>query len=62
MKPGKIIPIIIIVSIAGFILYSLQGSQSSESYLDGIRQYREDKNSQMVGEGAPFAGKAKEFT
>ncbi|HPI81566.1 MAG TPA: DUF1684 domain-containing protein, partial [Cyclobacteriaceae bacterium] len=40
----------------------LQGSQSSESYLDGIRQYREDKNSQMVGEGAPFAGKAKEFT
>jgi len=62
MKLNKIISIIVGISIIGFVLYSLQGSQSSETYLDEIKQYREEKDKLMLAEDAPFAGKAEEFT
>ncbi len=56
MKLSKVIPVIIVVAIAGFIYYSLQGSQSGEGYINEIEQYREEKNKLMTNEGAPFAG------
>lgn len=62
MKLNKIIPIIIILSIVGFIIYSLQGSQSGEGYLDEIKKHRKEKDNLIMNEGAPFAGKANEFT
>ncbi|MFZ1808856.1 MAG: DUF1684 domain-containing protein [Cyclobacteriaceae bacterium] len=62
MKLNKIIGIVVGISIIGFVLYSLQGSQSSETYLDEIKQHREEKDKLMLAEDAPFAGKAEEFT
>ncbi|MEZ4947361.1 MAG: DUF1684 domain-containing protein [Cyclobacteriaceae bacterium] len=62
MKLSKIIGVIVVISIIGFIFYSLQGSQSGETYFDEIKQYREEKDKMMLGEDAPFTGKADEFT
>lgn len=62
MKLNKIIGIIVVVFIIGFVIYSLQGSQTSDTYLEEIMQYREEKDKLMLGDEAPFAGKADEFT
>lgn len=61
MKLNQIITLIVVTSIIGFVYYSLQGSQSSETYAEEINQYRKDKDQQMVNEGLPFAGKGNEF-
>jgi uncharacterized protein (DUF1684 family) len=45
----------------GFIIYTLQGGQSSESYFNEIKQFREEKNNLMINEDAPFAGKKEDF-
>ncbi|MEQ8362778.1 MAG: DUF1684 domain-containing protein [Cyclobacteriaceae bacterium] len=62
MKLNKIIGAIVVIAIIGFIFYSLQGGQSSETYFEEIKQHREEKDKLMLGEDAPFNGKAEEFT
>lgn len=62
MKLSKIIGAIVVISIIGFVYYTIQGSQSSETYFDEIKQYQEEKDKQMLSEDAPFHGKAEEFT
>jgi len=54
MKTGKLVPIVFAISIIAFIVYSLQGGQSSETYVNEIKQFREEKDKIIVGEGAPF--------
>ncbi|MEQ8425629.1 MAG: hypothetical protein RIA63_13020, partial [Cyclobacteriaceae bacterium] len=61
MKLSRLITIIFILSILGFIYYSFQGGQSSEGYLVEIQQYREQKDNLMVTEGYPFEGKSDAF-
>ncbi len=62
MKLSKVIGFIVVISVAGFVFYALQGGQSSETYLEEIKQYREEKDKLMLSEGFPFTGKADEFT
>lgn len=62
MKIERVIAGIFILAIIGFIFYSLQGSQSSEGYLEEIKQYREEKDKLMVTDGNPFAADASAFT
>ncbi len=61
MKLNKLVPVVFIVAITGFIMYTLQGGQSSENYLNEIEQYREEKDKLMLNEGAPFANTRDEF-
>jgi hypothetical protein len=62
MKINRIIAGIIILAIAGIIVYSLQGSQSGEGYLEEVKQHREEKDKLMVSEGNPFASSPTAFT
>jgi len=61
MKIGKLIPLVFGMSIIAFIIYSLQGGQSNETYINEIKQFREEKDNIMTGEGAPFDGRQQEF-
>ena len=61
MKIERIIAGIFILGIIGFIFYSLQGSQSSEGYLDEVAQHREEKDKLMVTDGNPFADNPTAF-
>ncbi len=62
MKMERIIGGVFVVAIIGFVIYSLQGSQSSEGYLEEIKRYREEKDKLMVTEGNPLADNASTFT
>lgn len=61
MKFSKVLPIIIVVAIIGFVFYSLQGNQTSEGYLGEILKHREEKDRLMTSEGNPFADAKAEF-
>ncbi|HCM77932.1 MAG TPA: DUF1684 domain-containing protein [Cytophagales bacterium] len=61
MKLSRVITIVVIVSIIGFVFYSLPGNQSNEAYLEEIKQHREEKDKLLLNEGAPFEGKGDEF-
>ena len=61
MKIERIIIGIIILSIVGFIFYSIQGSQSSEGYIAEIKNFREEKDKLLVTEGNPFASNPSAF-
>lgn len=62
MKIERVIALIFIIAIVGFIFYSLQGSQSSEGYLEEINQHRAEKDKLMITEGNPFADNPSSFT
>jgi uncharacterized protein len=63
MKSSRIVPIIIVLSIAAFVIYSVQGSSSDEDYVTNITKERTDKEAFMKsGEGSPFLKDSVTFT
>ena len=62
MKINQLITAIFIIAIIGFIFYSLQGSKTSETYLEEIQKHREEKDKLMTNENSPFGNKKSEFT
>jgi len=63
MKSSRFVPIIIILAIAAFVIYSLQGGSSDEDYLAIIQKDRNEKAEFMKsGNGSPFLKDSIPFT
>ena len=62
MKPSHVIIIILLISIIGFVYYSMRRGQSDEGYNKTILQEREDKNAFMKGDESPFKDTTEVFS
>lgn len=63
MKSSRLVPLVLILAIAAFIIYSLQGGSSTEDYTTSIQKERSDKEKFMKsGEGSPFLKDSIDFT
>ncbi len=63
MKSSRFVPLIIILAIAAFVIYSLQGRSSDEDYLAIIQKDRNEKAEFMKsGNGSPFLKDSILFT
>jgi len=62
MKPTHLLIIILIISIIGFVYYSMSGGQSDEGYAKTILQERKDKDAFMKGDKSPFTDTTEVFT
>ncbi len=63
MKSSRLVPLIILLAVIGFIIYSLQGSSSNEDYTASIQKDRSEKEEFMnSGEGSPFLKDSVPFT
>jgi uncharacterized protein (DUF1684 family) len=63
MRSSRLVPLIVILAIAAFIIYSLQGGSSTEDYTTSIQKERSDKEKFMKsGEGSPFLKDSIDFT
>lgn len=55
MKSSYLIPLILIVALAAFVMYSLQGGKSDEEYVQSIATHRAEMEKFMKsGTGSPF--------
>lgn len=55
MKSSRLVPLIIILAVAAFVIYSLQGGTSDEDYSASIQKDRNEKAEFMKsGNGSPF--------
>jgi uncharacterized protein (DUF1684 family) len=61
MKSSHLIIIGTIISILGFVYYSMRGVQSDEGYTKTILLEREDKNAFMKGDESPFTDTTEVF-
>jgi uncharacterized protein len=63
MKSSRFVPFIIILAVAAFVIYSLQGGSSDEDYLASIQKDRNEKAEFMKsGNGSPFLKDSIPFT
>lgn len=63
MKSSRFVPFIIILAVAAFVIYSLQGGSSDEDYLVSIQKDRNEKAEFMKsGNGSPFLKDSIPFT
>lgn len=63
MKSSRLVPLIILLAVIGFIIYSLQGGSSKEDYTASIQKDRSEKEEFMnSGEGSPFLKDSVPFT
>lgn len=63
MKSSRLVPLIILLAVIGFIIYSLQGTSSNEDYPASIQKDRSEKEEFMKsGEGSPFLKDSVPFT
>jgi uncharacterized protein (DUF1684 family) len=63
MKSSRLVPFIIILAVAAFVIYSLQGGSSDEDYLASIQKDRNEKAEFMKsGNGSPFLKDSIPFT
>lgn len=63
MKSSRLVPLIILIAVIGFIIYSLQGGSSKENYPASIQKDRSEKEEFMKsGEGSPFLKDSVPFT
>jgi uncharacterized protein len=63
MKSSRVVPLIILLAVIGFIIYSLQGGSSKEDYPASIQKDRSEKEEFMnSGEGSPFLKDSVPFT
>jgi len=63
MKSSRFVPVILILAVAAFVIYSLQGGSSDEGYLAGIQKDRNEKAEFMKsGNGSPFLKDSIPFT
>jgi uncharacterized protein len=61
MKSSHLL-IILLISIIGFVYYSMRGGQSDEGYTKTIQLEREDKNAFMKGADSPFTDTTEVFS
>ena len=61
MKSSHLLIIILILSVIGFVYYSLSGGQSDEGYTKVILKEREDKDAFMKGDESPFTDTTEVF-
>ncbi len=55
MKSSYLIPLILIIALAAFVMYSLQGGKSDEEYVQSIATHRAEMEKFMKsGTGSPF--------
>ncbi|MEQ9593479.1 MAG: DUF1684 domain-containing protein [Cyclobacteriaceae bacterium] len=59
MKQSQILIAVFVISIVGFIFYSLQGGESAEAYAQEILKEREEKDFQMTLQDSPFSEEDK---
>ena len=63
MKSSRLVPLIILLAVIGFIIYSLQGGSSKEDYPVSIQKDRSEKEEYMKsGDGSPFLKDSVPFT
>lgn len=63
MKSSRLVPLIILLAVISFIIYSLQGGSSKEDYTASIQKDRSEKEEFMnSGEGSPFLKDSVPFT
>jgi len=63
MKSSRLVPIIIILALVAFVIYSLQGGSTDEEYLANIQKDRNEKTEFMKsGNGSPFLKDSIPFT
>ncbi len=62
MKLSKILILVIVASVIIITIFSLQESQSGDSYVTEVQQYREEKDKLMVSDGMPFEEARESFT
>lgn len=63
MKSSRLVPLIILLAVIGFIIYSLQGGSSKENYPASIQKDRSEKEEFMKSrEGSPFLKDSVPFT
>ncbi|MEQ1588027.1 MAG: DUF1684 domain-containing protein [Cyclobacteriaceae bacterium] len=63
MKSSRLVPLIILLAVIGFVIYSLQGGSSKEDYPSSIQKDRSEKEEFMKsGEGSPFLKDSVPFT
>jgi len=63
MKSSRLVPLIIILAVGAFIMYSLRGGPSKEEYVTEIQKERADKDTFMKsGEGSPILRDSTPFT
>ncbi len=63
MKSSRLVPVILILAVAAFVIYSLQGGSSDEDYLASIQKDRNEKAEFMKsGNGSPFLKDSIPFT
>lgn len=62
MKRSYVVPVLIVVAIAAFILYSLQGSKTDEGYLQSVEKHRTEVDQFMRSDGSPFEPDSLPFT
>lgn len=63
MKSSRVVPLIILLAVVAFIIYSLQGGSSNEDYAATIQKERSDKEEFMKsGVGSPFLKDSVPFT
>lgn len=65
MKSSRLIPVILILAIAAFVIYSMQGSggQTDEAYAGFIQKHRADAEKFLKsGDGSPFVRDSLPFT
>lgn len=62
MKRSYVVPLLIVVAIAAFVWYSLQGSNTDESYLQSVEKHRTEVDQFMRSDGSPFKPDSIPFT
>ncbi|MBK8290699.1 MAG: DUF1684 domain-containing protein [Flammeovirgaceae bacterium] len=63
MKSSRLVPVIIIIAVAAFVIYSLQGGSDEEDYGATVQKERIDKEEFMKkGDGSPFIKDSIPFT
>ncbi len=61
MKSSTIVLLVLVIGIAGFVIYSISGGQSNEDYAKSIQKEREDKDAFMKGDESPFMDSTEVF-
>lgn len=62
MKSSHLLIIILVISVIGFVFYSLSGGQSDEGYTKTILKEREEKDIFMKGDESPFTDTTEVFS